>query len=210
MSEFHDKFIQNCEFPNWYEWKALPPILPNARVQYLLDPYGCGIDEDGASTEAISVIAYCENGNGFGTHHENAWNFIVDNAAKIERELRRKLWPACLQNYEEFLADVEPDDEDWQDIKDAVNWEQEDALDFQIKLTEIGLVDDGFDEVGFSIFEFAVGWDEEHGRSILMHKDRVLAASGGADFTNRGSNLIPHAKYIQAHEFLDGDFRIER
>jgi hypothetical protein len=210
VSKFHDKFIQNSEFPDWYEWKVSPPILPDARIQYLLNPLGFGFDEDGASAELISVIAYCENGNGFGTHHENAWNFITDNAAKIERELRRKLWPACLQNYKAFLADVEPDDEDWQDIKDAVNWEQEDALDFQIKLTEIGLVDDGFDEVGFSIFEFAVGWDEEHGRSILMHKDRVLAASGGADFTNRGSNLIPHAKYIQAHEFLDGDFRIER
>jgi hypothetical protein len=106
------------------------------------------------------------------------------------------------------IASAEDDDPDWQEIKDAERWDDESALDSQIELTGIGLVDDGFDDVGFSIFDFAVGWDDEHGISILMHKSHVLAASSQADFTNRGANLIPHAKYIQADDFEDGDFRI--
>lgn len=218
MSEFHRQFTEDPGSSDLYEWKTDAPVLRESRMRYQLDPWGCGVDDDDEGDDAdddegerdrLSVEAYCENDNGFGSYHEKAWKFITSNPTQIERELRRKLWPSCLQNYLEFVANVQPDDENWQQIKDRERWDQPSAIDSQVELTSIGLIDDGFDDIGFTLFEFEVGWDEEHGFSILMHRDRVLAASCGADFTNRGANLVPHAKYIQGYDFTDGDFRIE-
>ena len=206
---FHDQFTANPEFPEWQEWESRTPILRDSCIRYVLHPWKCRIEDDDAASDLITVNSYCENGNGFGAYQENAWSFIVTNPSTIESELRRKLWPPCLGNYHYFIGEVDPNDEEWTRIRSVQNWEQPSALDGQVELTSIGLVDDGFDDVGFSLFEFAVGWDEEHGLSVLMHRGYVLAASCGADFTGRGPNLIPHAKSIQHSEFADGDLRIE-
>ena len=73
----------------------------------------------------------------------------------------------------------------------------------------IGLLDDGFDDCGFSYYDFASGWDEEHGISILMHRSDVLAAGGISEFCNRGSELIGHVRAIQAYDLSDGDLRLD-
>jgi len=151
----------------------------------------------------------CENDNGLGAYHEKAWDYIVAHGADVERSLRRKLWRECFRSYQEFVKEVDPRDCGWLAIKNAQPWDREESLDAQVELISIEWVDDGFDEVGFSIYEFGVGWDEEHGASILMHKTGVLAASVGLDFADRGPALVPHAKYIQLHDFSDGDLRIE-
>lgn len=153
-------------------------------------------------------MAICENGNALGEYHENAWNFIQENSNSIEQELRRKLWVVCHSNFSEFTEALETDDEEWIRMKDAVDWEAKSSLEVQVELTSITLIDDGIDEIGFSCFDFSVGWDDEHGISVLMHKDNVLAASCCGDFSNRGPNLIPHAKAIQEFDFAEGDFRI--
>jgi len=115
----------------------------------------------------------------------------------------------CLDNYHTFAEYVDPSDEAWQQIQGNEEWTNEKSLDTQIELIGINLLDRGFDEIGFSLFDFAVGWDEEHGVSILMHRNRVLAASGLGDFTNRGENLIAHARSIQAYNFTAGDLKLD-
>lgn len=155
------------------------------------------------------MTAYCENGNGFGSFHEKSWNYLQEHAARVEHELRRKIWSYCVKNYNAFLKYVEVDDPDWEEIKSALVWEHEKVLDPQIELWGIDLIDDGLDDTGFIVFDFYVGWDEEHGMSVIMHKERVLAAGGGGEFLNCGVGLISAIKYSQQFNFDEGDLRID-
>lgn len=207
MPDFIKNFRQKSD--GWFDWETQTPILRDARVRYTLNPDCCGIEEVDEDNDTISVVALCEFENGVTAIHERTWNFIVANRPEIERQLRRKLWAACLRNYQDFIFNLNVNDEVWLRIKEAENWETIGALDSQIELIGINLLDHGFDEIGFSLFDFSVGWDEEHGASLLMHRDRILAASGLADFTNRGQSLIPHARSIQAYDFTQGDLKLD-
>lgn len=210
MSSFHDSFEQDHDHPKWYHSQAVRPVLIGASVKCCIWGNGQIFAEGNRELdELVRVTAYCDTDRGFGSVQENCWNYIKANIEQIETELRRKIWAICRENFEEFLENVEADNPEWLELKYLAKWEDPSSLDVQIELTEIGLFDHGFDEVGFCTFDFDVGWDEEHGLSILMHKGHVLAASSGADFTGRGSSLIGHAKCIQKFDFTDGDLRID-
>jgi len=171
----------------------------------------CTAEDDRERDEVISVTAYCESENGVNSLHEEAWKYIKANTPTIEKELRRKLWAICCENFEEFSESLEADDSDWAAIaiENAANWKAPSSLDVQVELTGISLFEHGLDEAGFCTFDFDIGWDEEHGLSILMHKDKLLAASCAADLTGRGSSILGHAKCIQEFAFTEGDYRIE-
>jgi len=47
--------------------------------------------------------------------------------------------------------------------------------------------------LAYITLDFRCGWDPEHGISILIHGDTLLAVSGMADFTCRGDDLESHA-----------------
>lgn len=210
MSLFHDSFEQDNDYPEWYHSHAERPVLVDARVKYCIWGGGqCFAEDDRESNDTIALTAYCETGAGFGSVQEACWNYIKSHTDLIEKELRRKLWAICRENFEEFLASIDGDDTEWLELKDIAEWEHPSSLDLQVELVGIGMFDHGFDEVGFCTFDFDVGWDEEHGLSILMHKGNVLAASCSADFTGRGASIVGHAKCIQNFAFTEGDLRIE-
>jgi hypothetical protein len=76
------------------------------------------------------------------------------------------------------------------------------GLKKQISWVSLGLFDHGWEGVGFITLDFRCSWDPEHGMSILMHRDRVIAEAGSAEWSNRGDSLIESAKYTQS--FTDG------
>ncbi len=210
MSSFRDSFEQDADHPDWYHAHADRPVMQTASVRFSLWGDGeCAAEDDRECDEVILITAYCESENGVSSPHEEAWKYIKANTPTIEKELRRKLWAICCENFEEFSESLEPDDADWAAIENAANWKDASSLDVQVELTGISLFGHGFDEAGFCTFDFDIGWDEEHGLCILMHKDKVLAASCAADFTGRGSSILGHAKCIQEFAFTEGDYRIE-
>ena len=208
MSSFHDNFTVNAEFPNWHEWETEKPLLKNAAVRFA-PPY---VNESSPSSK-LEVTALVENEREFGSFHEIAWHFITRNAEDVERALRRKLLlnhAYALRMFNlELLPDYEDDElEEWHAACRGINMDTSDAIDSLYELTSIGLLDDGLDECGFSYFDFSSGWDEEHGFSILMHRNSVLAAGGGSEFSNRGPQLLPHVRYIQSYRLEDGDLSL--
>ena len=208
MSFFHDQFAADVKYPDWYHWTTVKPLFQNAVVQYV-PPYR--EDEEGSSE--VEVEAFCENGNEFGDYHEHAWDFIVGNATTVEANLRRKLFVHHLKGYRGFVDQCVPgfnegEMDEWNEIKNTIDWDTPAAIDHLYQLTSIGLLDDGIDDCGYCYFNFISGWDEEHGISILMHKSGVLAAGGISEFCNRGSELIPHVKAIQAYDLDDGDLSL--
>jgi hypothetical protein len=68
----------------------------------------------------------------------------------------------------------------------------------QVKLIEIGFLEQEKNEHAYVSFDFNCGWDEEHGVSVLMHKNQVLAISGCADFYHRGEGLEAHVEILQS------------
>lgn len=208
MSSFHESFTVNTQFPNWHEWQTEKPFLKNAAVRFA-PPY---VNESSPSTK-LDVTALVENEREFGRFHEIAWNFIQANAVDIERSLRRKLLSNHAQSLRLFNLELLPDYDDdeiseWNAICREIDINAPEAIDSLYELTSVDLLDDGLDECGFTCFDFSSGWDEEHGFSILMHRNSVLASGGSSEFSSRGSQLIPHVKYIQSYRIDDGDLSL--
>jgi hypothetical protein len=112
------------------------------------------------------------------------------------------------QFLEEDLPDYEEAQAYWKQIEDKIDWNDSSAIDHLYKLVEIGLIDNGLDECGFSSFEFQTGWDRDHGTSILMHKANVLVAGGMSQYTCERSELIQTIKSVQGYDLDDGDLSL--
>ena len=208
MPEFQQLFKPRSE--GWFEWQTRLPLFRDARVRYDLNPDCCSILDVDEFSGNISVVALCESQPSVNDAQERSWDFISSNSEQIESALRRKLWPLCYGNYQTFISHVCPNDKNWLEIRDAEEWDDQSSLDSQIELIAINLLEDGLDEIGYSLFDFAVGWDDEHGVSVLMHRENVLAASGLSDFTNRGDTLLDHVRSIQEYDWSPGDLRLDR
>ena len=229
MNTFHDQFEPDPERNGETRvWKTEKQLLRNAVVSYA-PPYpdypklklsrwrqasgdpSCPSARD-VSGEII-VTLYCNNDNGFGDYHEHAWDFLVSNASEIETALRRKLFAQHQKALKQFLDEDRSEDRKtqnyWNKIEDKIDWHDSTAVDHLYKLVAVGLVDNGFDECGFSSFEFQTGWDRDHGTGILMHKSSVLAAGGMQEDISRGPDLIDSIKCVQSCDFDNGDLRLE-
>ena len=68
----------------------------------------------------------------------------------------------------------------------------------QVKLIEIGFLEQEKNEHAYVSFDFKCGWDDEHGVSVLMHKSQVLAISTAADFYHCGEGLEAHVEILQS------------
>ncbi|PQO38380.1 DUF6985 domain-containing protein [Blastopirellula marina] len=170
-------------------------------------------NEPADDAEEFEVTAICQSGQKISALQENAWNFIRDKFAEVEASLRRKLFVNHMKGYRGFVDECVPDLsefdlEEWDEIKDAIPWDTPAAVDAMFELISIGLLDQGLDDCGFSYFNFNSGWDEEHGISVLMHRNHVLAAGGISEFSNLGDEVIPHIKSIQRYDLDDGDLSL--
>jgi hypothetical protein len=149
MSAFHDQFEVDAEYPNWHHWTTAKPLFQHAAVTFV-PPYRK--EPDGR--DEIEVTAFCENGNEFGEFHQRAWSFITNNAAAVEANLRRKLFVHHLRGYRGFVEECVPDFDDyevdeWNKIKNAIDWDTLDAVNDLYELSSIGLLDDGLDDCGY-------------------------------------------------------------
>jgi hypothetical protein len=114
--------------------------------------------------------------------------------------------------HKQFLEEILPECRDvrnyWKKIEHALDWHAPSAIDHLFKLIGVGLVDNGFDECGFSSFEFQTGWDRDHGMGIVMHKNHVLAAGGVSELVCHGTDVIEAVKCVQAYDLDDGDLSL--
>lgn len=156
----------------------------------------------------VEVYAHNQLDNAFHKYQELAWKYLTTRVTSIERAVTKKHWPTCLENFKARLSAIPDTDKTWKAIRGKEAWDDKSVLKKQISITSISLCDTEIDGHGVITLDFEVGWDEEHGVSILMCRNKVIAASGSADFTGRGKSLLGHAKCIQDFSYSEGDLRI--
>lgn len=223
MSAFLDQFRPEPEFGRRLCRTAKPllrdavvavappyPEYPKLKVSKSRGPTSdpsCPSARDPSSD--IEVSLYEGTGNGPGSFHERAWEFILAHPAAIEAALRRKLFAWHVKRLAQFREEELPHDPEyqkyWKVVEKNVALEEQSAVDQLFKLVGVGLAASGLDECGFSSFEFQTGWDRDHGLGVLMHKDRVLAAGGLTELIH-GSGLLAGARAVQAYDLDEGDF----
>jgi hypothetical protein len=197
-------FAQEPGYPDWYSQVVPKPIFKQSSVCAEIWEDGQVLQTGNAARKpTITVRAYCENGNGLGTYQDKAWSHFLERAEHYESRLRSLLWTRAKQN---FHAAVEANAADstinppgrWEEVTTLADFTKAESLDLQVSLGEIGLIDQGPQRTGFICFDFQIGWDGEHGLSILMHRGKIVGVGGKADFYNRGSALVPHLAYCRS------------
>jgi hypothetical protein len=223
MSAFLDQFRPDPELDGRLVWRTTKPLLRDAVVA-VAPPYPdypklkvstSGRDTDPYSPSArdpssqVEVALYADAGNGYGSLHERAWEFVLAHSAAIEAALRRKLFAWHGKQMASFLTEDLPDappeyQKYWKVVERQVALGDPSAVDQLFKLVSVGLADSGLDDCGFSSFEFQTGWDRDHGLGILMHKDRVLAAGGMGEMIC-GDELVTGVRVVQGYDLDEGD-----
>src|SRR5262249_24874903 len=108
---------------------------------------------------------------------------------------------------DEDLPVVKPLQKYWMEIERQVPVEEPSAIDHLFNLVAIGLAGSGLDGCGFSSFEVQAGWDGDHGLSVLMDRDRVLAAGGMGELIY-GPGIVEGATVVQSYDPDEGDFSL--
>ncbi|WDQ14943.1 DUF6985 domain-containing protein [Rhodopirellula sp. P2] len=209
MSEFFENFKFD-EFDDPIPWVTSSPVFIDAELTYEFDSLrGCVKRNQRRRRNAtVEVYAHNELENGYQEFQQAAWGDLSTYATSVETAVAEKLWPICRENFTTCIASLETHEKTWSAIRSREQWDDKSVLLKQIALTGISLFDTEIAGHGIFSLDFAVGWDEEHGVSLLMVRDKVIAKSGLADFICRGESLLDHAKYIQNYDFTQGDLRI--
>lgn len=196
MIAFHGQFQPDAEHPGVVRWITDKPIFRHAVVRFT-PPF----QEQNAVPEP-TVKVEANGGNPVVSAQENAWKTILADSTVIEDQLRQKLFTHHSAGYRGFVTELVEDlDEweldDWNAMKDTIDWESPVAIEHLYQLDRITLFDHGPDDCGYCAFDFHSGWAEEHGVSILMHQTQVLAGGQIAEFCNRGS-LTEYLSHLQS------------
>jgi hypothetical protein len=227
MSAFLDHFVSDREMDDVRRsWVTVKPLFKNSVVTYappypeypkLKLPKKSGPHSDPSCSSArvlsseLEVMIYSESAQGYGSHQERAWEYILQHAATIETQLRRKLFAKHTKYLTQFREEELPHSKEhqkyWKVIEANATLDAPSAVDQFFKLVGIGLADHGLDECGFSSFEFQTGWDRDHGLGIVLHKDRVLAAGGLTELIY-GSSIVEGLKCVQDYDLDEGDYSL--
>lgn len=223
MGAFLDRFQSDPGLDGRRLWKTAKPLLrdavvavvppypeyPKLKVSKARGPSGdpsCPSARD--ASPDVEVVLYAA-GDGPGGMQERAWDFIIGRSDAIEAALRRKLFAWHRKQLSQFsdedLPHVRGLQKYWKVVERQVAMEEPSAVDRLFNLVGIGLADSGLDDIGFSSFEFQTGWDRDHGLSVVMHRDRVLAAGGLTELIG-GPRVMEGLKAVQSHDLDEGDF----
>jgi hypothetical protein len=195
---FLPKELRNLDYP-WFEAKISRLIFKDCSVQIMFEPdyfSDYGADETEPLERTVPLTAQVEVTGKLNQFHEGAYNHFIENALSYEKRLFEYLFVRTQQNIAAAIAAA-----DTRELRAFIKkhkLETPVGLKKQIEWFGLTLYDHGWDSVGFITMDFRCGWDEEHGVSILMHRDKIIADSGLADFSSRGDSVIEHAKCIQS------------
>ncbi len=148
-------------------------------------------------TPHVQVQANCEATGALCDLQRAAFDHFVARPRKYERRLLRYLRDASCRNLERLAGDHDPaalerfaQRHGLRDLR---------GLESQAYWRGLTLFDVGWAEHGLLTFDFDVAWDPEHGLSLATHQGAIVAEAGLADFTNRGTSLLPHVRIVQKH-----------
>lgn len=193
------EFVHENDYP-WEEASMESCIFEDHSVcVYLWDDgqFGEESEDDVKSQGPVKVTAYYDVSEKIVDFHREAFKHFIDNAKSYEKRLLAYLADIAKNNIE--LAMGEADSPEIIKFIEKHKLYGIDGLKKQISWSGITLYDHGWEGVGFVTFDFECAWDTEHGISILMHKGKIIAEGGEAEFTGRGDSLIKHAEYSQKH-----------
>ena len=172
-------------------------VFKDCAVRVMLDPSGSFDDYPGNQEESIRLTAYCETAGKIVDCQKAAFNHFIENALRYETRLLNYL---LLKVKENLTAAIDAEDSPkLQAFIKKHSLRDVSGLKKQISWCGLGLFDHGWEDIGFVTLDFHCSWDVEHGISILMHRDRIIAEGGLGEWSNRGNSLIESAKCTQSY-----------
>lgn len=187
LAALNDAFLQSPSDPNELNAGFVRPVMVDAKVTHVIREDGVCYPADPEYQREhraeVAVTAYSKTGR-LEESHAAAWQYLADAPDAVEAALRSALWAECKKNFDEFMTQLDTDDPEceWDSMKDITDWSHLSSLDRQVYLYQVTILDRSDDDVAHVVFTFDVGWDDEHGLSVVMHKDKVLAVNGAGDF----------------------------
>jgi hypothetical protein len=193
------KELRDLDYP-WFEGEIPRLIFQDSVVQIVFmedyfDDYTVeGIDPPNAKARVTASVEVTGKLNEF---HEGAYNNFIENPGSYEKRIRDYLLAKIEMNLTRAIAFS--DTPKLRPFIKKFGLNTPAGLNKQIEWTGITLYDHGWDSIGFITMDFKCGWDEEHGISILMHRNKIIAEGGLGEFSNCGTGLIETAKYTQSY-----------
>ena len=176
----------------WLETRVSRPVFRDSVMRFSIWEDGQAMEiTPPVGVEPTIRVAVESASSSPSRWHESSWDHFEANLNAYEEAMRAVLWPLALRTYRFALDNP---DEGFGLVSKRADFESPASLDLQVALLDIFLYDAGRDGVGYASFEFNVGWDDEHGVSILMHGLTPIGVSSRADFTCR-EDPSGHAKY---------------
>jgi len=178
-------------------------IFKDCAIQIMFDTWGVSgeaVGRPGGAEKPVNLTVYHGRAGGTVDPHRAAFSHFIENTKKYEDRLLAYFLAAVNKVADAAVENTQDPGLEGQMAEYSLR--SLDGVKKLISWSGLVLYDHGWDGVGFVTMDFECSWDEEHGISLLMHKDKIIAESGLADFTNRGDFLIAHAKCIQG--FSDG------
>jgi hypothetical protein len=219
LKTFRAGFQREKDFTMFHRQNIPKPFFLKSHILYSLRPDGIlYLEKTKELTEqnVIEIMIETEEHTEIAESHHKAWQFILENLATLEQNITNRLHQISQENFAEFLEaraeseqkeseyeyeiaeddDIEWEDEegDWNTVKDQEDWNSIECLHKQISLSSIAILECAYNEVALTSFNFRVGWDEEHGVSILTYREKVLDDAGMSEFTCQSDQLLSHFK----------------
>jgi hypothetical protein len=191
------KFKREEEGDPWLQASMGRNVFKDCAIRVMLDPSGLFDDYPENQEESVRLAAYCEIAGKIVACHKAAFNHFMENAPRYETRLLNYLLAKAKEN---LTAAIEAEDSPkLQAFIKKHSLRDVSGLNKQISWCGLGLFDHGWEDIGFVTLDFHCSWDVEHGISILMHRDRIIAEGGLAEWSNRGDALIESAKCTQSY-----------
>lgn len=200
VSEFGQ--LRREDYHSWCKGTIVFPALAMCRILFTVCWDGEIIERNTQLKldDSVQVLVFSKDNCLPSQIQTAACSYLLQNQNEVATAVSQTLHQAVLQNIDEARHAI-GDEALKKNFDEAIAKHQLDTTEGvrkQVELSEIGFLEQGKDEHSYVSFDFDCGWDDEHGISILMHQDKVLAISSCADFYHRGEGLEAHINITQS------------
>jgi hypothetical protein len=186
----------------WCKGTISFPSLAACRILFDIwwDGRVCEANNPSETTGSVPIVVL-DTTNCIPSPAQNAAHlYLMQNQDEILSVVLQALNTTARSNVEEVRKNVS-NAEILERFNHAITENQLDTVEGvkkQVELIEIGFLGQEKNKHAYVSLDFNCSWDNEHGTSVLMHKNQVLAISGCADFYDHGEGLEAHVELLQS------------
>lgn len=167
-----------------YATRLALPTLADCYIKWTIDPDGIeGPLEDERPTKRrgeTTLVVKSASKSGPGVEQRQAFDFLLANEAKVGKSVLKYLLEETKESYWDQV--LPPADDTSPGDKKRIKRLQT-AVGFRelVELTGVTILGQSKDCCAYVVFDFNSALDEEHGFSVLMHRDQPLSFAGSGE-----------------------------